>query len=150
MLPGVDVFPLPGADGAITAEARTTEEIVLEGETMSMTIKFTAADTPSGLYEYYVYAVPNTGDCADGQNGDCILTTECGLKHVETSTVGPITDAVAGQEVTVDVPGLEQNVEYTFNVQARRYEQDNGGNTVATYSEIYTATTGTPEFRRGK
>ena len=52
----------------------------------------------------------------------------------------PVSCAVSGQNVTVEVPGLVQNQQYTFVVEVKA---------PSNYTAVYTGTRGTPVYTRG-
>uniref|UniRef100_A0A7S1C5F1 Uncharacterized protein n=1 Tax=Bicosoecida sp. CB-2014 TaxID=1486930 RepID=A0A7S1C5F1_9STRA len=141
-----DLDPVPGNNGTVDAQPKDDqEEILFPGDLMAMMIIFTTADVEGA--EYMVYASPRYGgeDDADepcGVEGDpasCIQTTACGLaggppiEKMEAWEVLP-----PNEEQIVEVGGLEQNQEYTFNVVVRTPNR-----TIA-----YTPTQGTPTFTR--
>lgn len=132
---------VPGADGAVAAlPIQDDEKILFEGDTMSMTIQFTAASRAGA--EYRVYAA-KTGDgslpCQKGaQRSGCLLSTPCGLDEGGMEPQTGWVAYTAGEEVNVLVDGLEQNQPYYFNVAVRH----NGR------SAAYVATQGTPTYLR--
>lgn len=137
------VFPSPANGGVISAEGGTTDELVLDDDPLSMDVTFTTVDA-EGEFEYTIYAVPSTGACSEANSSACILTTECGLDRVAVSVVGPLTGFGRNEEVTVNVPGIERDVEHTFNVVVRRKNGDSA------YASAYTATKGTAEYERSE
>lgn len=143
-----DLDPIPGNNGTVDAQPKDDqEEILFEGDLMSMMIIYTTTDVDDA--EYMVYASRRDAEEAvpcgvNGDPEDCIQTTYCGLEHAAEPKIldddgNPKWEQLpANTEQIVEVGGLEQNQEYSFNVVAR----------TANRSITYTVTQGTPVFTR--
>ena len=144
-----DSHPTPGGNGTVVAVPSQTDDLLLEDDPISMDITFFTAETAHGnenMYTYRVFYVPIVPGQPCGEDNvtatpDCILTTMCGAQAVPGSMA---TDWLAfptllGENVSVTVPNLQQNQEYSFTVAVRAPT----GNV-----QMYTGTSGTPTYDR--
>jgi len=143
-------FPIPGGNQSITVSAKSSADLLLAGDTMSMIVSFNTADTRNGNeanYQYRVLKMPVVdgepcGDVNITTTAECVLTSPCGAERLmERFGATPWMAQPPGTNVSVEVPGLEQNQQYTFVVQVRV------GNS-SDYTAVYTGSRGTPTYTR--